>query len=85
MAHSRSPVHDYGRTSIDRSLISEFLADHPAEKLTGYRATAFAEILYRELRIMEGTMGQEKIARRSMLKSLEAVPVDDLSDTDKGE
>jgi hypothetical protein len=83
MAHSRSPIQDYGRTSIDRSLVSEFLADHPTEKLTGYRVAAFAEILYRELRVMEGTMGQEKIARRSMLKSLEVVALDDLPDADK--
>jgi hypothetical protein len=43
------------------------------------------EILYRNLQALQGTMGPARVARKSMINSLTAIPVKELEEDERGE
>lgn len=88
MAAPRSPSHAHGRHSIDRSLVQEFLDSQnigPADRIGNYTYPVIEELMLRNLQALHGSMGHAKVARKSMVKALAHVPVEDLPEDERSE
>ncbi|KAK0392653.1 hypothetical protein NLU13_2148 [Sarocladium strictum] len=86
MAAPRSPSHAHGRHSIDRSLVQEFLDSQnigPADRIGNYTYPVIEELMLRNLQALHGSMGHAKVARKSMVKALAHVPVEDLPEDER--